>query len=245
MKIAIRRGVFETNSSSTHSVSIIGRDKDTHTIELNDVPEIDSLVVDERYNKVLSHFGEFGWGPEVYNSPAVKLSYLLTMVAMTEAKYIKSSNEYFNTEGFKTINDAVANRCNCDGVFIDDDIKISSYKTNPSITWIDIDGYIDHQSYNIDWSLADFLSSYDVTAEEFIFDKNCILFISNDNAYDDEYDRLFKTHINKEITDEEYYRDILDHQDLFDEYDIERAKEYFGIKDEEDEEDEIEAEEDY
>ena len=93
MKIAIRRGVFETNSSSTHSVSIIGRDNDTHTIELSDVPETDDLVVDERYNKVLSHFGEFGWGPEVYNSPAVKLSYLLTMVAMTEAKYIKSSNE--------------------------------------------------------------------------------------------------------------------------------------------------------
>ena len=243
MKIAIRRGVFETNSSSTHSVSIIGRDKDTHAIEPSDVPETDDLVVDERYNKVLSHFGEFGWGPEVYNSPAVKLSYLLTMVAETDARNIKYPNEYFNTEGFKMINDVIANRCNCDGVFIDDDIRIASYESDPNTTWIDIDGYIDHQSYGINWTLKDFLSTYDVTVEEFIFDKNCILFISNDNGYYNEYDRLFKTHINKEITEEEIYRDILDHQNLFDEYDIESAKEYFGIK--EDEEDEIEAEEDY
>lgn len=231
MKRVIRRGVFETNSSSTHSVSIVGKNDYTHTIDVNDLPTPRDLVVDRRYNKVITHFGEFGWGPLVYNDPAVKLSYLITMVAETEAKHIEAKEQYFETEGFKLINDTIASKLNCDGVLLEDNIDISTYNyaNGDQTSYIKIDGYIDHQSYEPFDSLKEFLDHYDVSAEDFIFDDNCLLFILNDNSYDDEYDSLLKTHVNKYISPDELNRYVVDHPDMYDEFEVKMAKEYLGI----------------
>jgi len=68
----IRRSVFETNSSSMHSVSI---------------SDVDHLVT---YNEpIFGRFGEFGWGYEELTSVEDKLSYVLTSI-----QYYDSSDEY-------------------------------------------------------------------------------------------------------------------------------------------------------
>jgi hypothetical protein len=64
MKTIIRRSVFETNSSSSHSVSI------PHTYEL-----LDTIEPDESGNIVL-YGGEYGWGHEEYNDAASKANYM-------------------------------------------------------------------------------------------------------------------------------------------------------------------------
>lgn len=65
MPTVIRRNVFETNSSSTHSISI---ERGAFTPA--------SLPLDNGICKIYQ--GEFGWEQETYNDPATKASYLLT-----------------------------------------------------------------------------------------------------------------------------------------------------------------------
>lgn len=60
MKKQVRRGVFETNSSSTHSICIA---KDSEL----DLPQ-----------KLHFEFGEFGWECRTFNSMTEKASYLYT-----------------------------------------------------------------------------------------------------------------------------------------------------------------------
>lgn len=64
----IRRGVFETNSSSTHSVTV------DHSKGLS--PNY-LYVSDDGY--VHAEFGEFGWEVWDYTDQETRLSYLLTM----------------------------------------------------------------------------------------------------------------------------------------------------------------------
>ena len=64
--ITIRRSVFETNSSSMHTLVIAGTD------HLDDKLFIDQDGVCKIF------FGEFGWGPDVYYDAASKASYCLT-----------------------------------------------------------------------------------------------------------------------------------------------------------------------
>lgn len=65
MKV-MREGVFETNSSSTHSICI----SDKQAV-------LDTLPIDE--NGVLNVYpDEFGWGVEDYNNAPMKAAYCLT-----------------------------------------------------------------------------------------------------------------------------------------------------------------------
>ena len=60
----VRHGVFETNSSSSHSISIVGG-----TYKPDTIPVIDGIC--------RIYGGEFGWGIEQYNDAATKASYCL------------------------------------------------------------------------------------------------------------------------------------------------------------------------
>lgn len=66
MKRQIRRGVFETNSSSTHSVSIYNNSK----IRFEDIPKNSEVVLDDTYEYGTDIFDEVG-----------KLNYVVTMLA--------------------------------------------------------------------------------------------------------------------------------------------------------------------
>lgn len=67
----IRRGVFETNSSSSHSISIADSDNKA---------KLDTLSVeDEKEGKVCRIYQDkFGWEMETFNSPTMKASYCFT-----------------------------------------------------------------------------------------------------------------------------------------------------------------------
>jgi hypothetical protein len=64
MKKLIRHSVFETNSSSSHSVSI------PTTMEL-----LDSIHPDEE-GRIILYGGEFGWGHEEFTDALTKANYL-------------------------------------------------------------------------------------------------------------------------------------------------------------------------
>lgn len=66
MKIQIRKNVFETNSSSTHVLSI-------SSDSLNEIP-----------TKLVFTVGEFGWECETYMDVESKASYIWTYICYTE-----------------------------------------------------------------------------------------------------------------------------------------------------------------
>lgn len=165
MRRQVRRNVFETNSSSMHSLSIAKKGVTEY------------LHVDEYTNKVITEFGEFGWGYEEYNDPETKLSYLVTMLVETHSDCY-SLEELYNTEDFKKINDIVAARCECDGVEINEKITQMVSFDGKKYDWNSHEGYIDHQSVE---AIDTLLERYNCTIEEFIFDKGITLVIDNDN----------------------------------------------------------------
>lgn len=168
MKRVIRENVFESNSSSCHSLAF---SKDSLLqpcyMEVND------------NNKITVELGEFGWGYDEYTDWRTKLSYLLTMCA--ECTEAITEEGFYESEEFKEINDAIAEYCHCDGVVI----VGADFKTG-KLTWkdkeetyLDFDGYIDHQSQFP--SIKEFLDYYHTDIVNFIFDEGIKLVIDNDN----------------------------------------------------------------
>ena len=181
MRKQIRYGVWETNSSSTHSC-YIRRGNYGQDLTLKNHIEDDGYLHTE--------FGEFGWEVNDYSDSLTKLKYALTMVVETECRYKPMQNEYDTvefeeTEGFKEIDNLIANKLDCAGVIVDSEMKVDKYDSiwNKGVTMIGIehDGYIDHQSCEDFSSLQGFLNHYCLTLEEFIFDTDVVLHIDNDN----------------------------------------------------------------
>lgn len=173
----IRRNVFETNSSSTHSVSVSNKNSSyCEDYCLNPFIDYD--------DKVHVRFGEFGWEIDSYGTPYGKLQYVVTMLAETEGSKVSTLDEFFETDGFKLINDAVADYCHCDGIWIDSDMKMNCYEWNGTThIYLDHDGYIDHQSCETYNSVQDFLDDYGVDITQFLFDSGVVIHTDNDNHY--------------------------------------------------------------
>ena len=172
----IRKNVFETNSSSTHSVSISNKNSTYYGSTVLDT------FIDKCDNKAHVKFGEFGWEIESYNLPYNKLQYIVTMLVETEGSDISCVEDLFETDGFKLINDAVADYCNCDGIWIDDDMKMDSYTWDGKTHYyIEHEGYIDHQSHEDYSSVQDFLDDYCLNITQFIFDGGVTVHTDNDN----------------------------------------------------------------
>lgn len=169
MKRTVRRNTFETNSSSMHSIVI----SDYNALEPS------NLEVDSFSNKVSVHFGEFGWEWETYTAQYSRLQYLLTMVAETEGCSCESEEDFYNTDGFIAINDAISEYCNCDGIELEEgQIEVKDWG-------LSFEGYIDHQSSTDCYrSLSDFLSSSDCSCSiiDFIFGDGVEVRTGNDNG---------------------------------------------------------------
>ena len=154
----IRRNVFETNSSSTHSFSLC-------TGTYND------LSVDyDGY--VHTKLGEFGWEIEDYFDSTSKLAYILLVAAYFSGHsfwYFDNSWEdewesFKETSEFKDIEDVVKSHMSCEGIIIDEKSE----------------GYIDHQSLEYN-SFEDWLSWTEADSiEDFIFG-DVVLHTDNDN----------------------------------------------------------------
>lgn len=163
MKRQTRKLVFETNSSSTHSITVCK------------TGEYDTLNYRDLDNNVVSEFGEFGWGYEEYTDAETKLSYLLTMIIETNS-YCKSVEEFYDLDDFKEVEYAVKNITGANGLIIESNIKPSSYNAE----WNNHDGYVDHQSVE---DIHDLMNYYGCSIEEFIFDTGITLVIDNDNHW--------------------------------------------------------------
>lgn len=119
-KKLIRNGVFETNSSSCHSISI---DKNNKNFTAS------SLYVDEDGCVTLTG-GEFGWEQEEYFDALTKANYC----AQDIYRYDWSSDSYSLDEYKKNmLIDVIKEQTGCTDVLFD----IQSLK----------DGYIDHESH--------------------------------------------------------------------------------------------------
>lgn len=110
MKKQIRRGVFETNSSSTHSVSIYNRGK----LQYSDIPRDSEVVLNDTYSYGTDIFDELG-----------KLNYIVTMLASIckrrmdydELEIEKSFEAMVGLDWFKWLAEVVKEESNTEVVF--------------------------------------------------------------------------------------------------------------------------------
>lgn len=201
--LQIRKGVFETNSSSTHSISI---EKQSDVKDYNDL----HLYMNNN-NEVETMFGSFGWSGPVLTTVAQKLSYLLALVTATELskyfyaketrvvkevsesgwEYVKREDDflengeeaelekiYTNLPGYIKIKEALEAK-GYKLVFKPyNSIHIYTYSMD---SWYPL-GTIDHQSCKDYNDLEDFLNCNSISSvEEFLFDPKVSIIIDNDN----------------------------------------------------------------
>lgn len=179
----IRKNVFETNSSSVHSLSISGKDNYDYT-------QLDNYIEEDYghngYGKYLKiNFETFGWYWDSEldeNSAIAKLEYILTAITCFQGYNInwssredkeKAIKEVMESDDFQKFEDDV--KC----ALSKHDIHIAGIKISP-----DNDGYVDHQSldYYISPNGMYYIFARDgITLEDYIFNKCYSLFIDNDN----------------------------------------------------------------
>jgi len=164
MKIKIRNGVFETNSSSMHSIAIRGSNRYTQLYTNND-------------NVVSVECGEYGWGYDRLCTAYEKLCYVVTAIQYYD-KDVHSIDDNFNvnihngiksSKFFSWLREMVKD-------YIGYDLVLNKGKGYYP------DGYIDHQSTDI---LDDFWSNdkaeFKANMKELIFNDKYSIIIDNDN----------------------------------------------------------------
>ena len=168
MSIAKKRiGIFETNSSSCHSLAIrdnIDTLEDARTDNyVNSIAELVSELTPEHnlkfeYEEEL----EFGWGPEVKSSVKDKIAYAIASEYDIEEieEIIRRHIPEFNRIKLLTIKETWRR----DEKSLDPDALYT--------------GYIDHDSLG---TLQSYLARYNISLEEYIFNSNFSMIIDNDN----------------------------------------------------------------
>jgi len=154
----IRKGVFETNSSSSHSITIADTGKLTNMLHQKD-------------GIITMQCGEFGWEVEDHIDAYTKLSYLLTYVfegcEVINGEFSISTLPEHKKEALARIREAVENFTGAILV-----VKpLDSYYPR---------GYIDHQSIEVAEEVA---TSTVGKIKRFIFNPLSVLHIGNDNEW--------------------------------------------------------------
>jgi hypothetical protein len=164
--INIRQNIWESNSSSSHSININ-----------SDTSLLTSITPDSEGNIILNG-GEFGWGWKKYNDALTKSNYAAVAVHLNYS--------FFNNPSLKTmLVDVIKNQTGAKNVIF-----------NINTDYNDKSGlfsYIDHQSLDsyVNSKIAKIFKSKE-NLRNFIFNPKSILYIGNDNSdcppnfYDDE-----------------------------------------------------------
>ena len=160
-----RTRIFETNSSSMHSIAVSSRDRGY---------DYDLPITDD--GTLYVEFGEFGWGPDILQDSLEKLSY-----------YITDQFGGYNRHDDKSFEDGV--RDILEDQRMKDLIEILKAKVpgfkklelGPPSEYSNGFGYVDHQSSGL-------TTGEDV--EDLIFNNAKIIIIDNDNGcnYEDYYE---------------------------------------------------------
>ena len=168
MKVCIRRGVFETNSSSMHSISLGN---------LNEEYTSDSLVVDEN-NNVVAEGGEFGWEIETFRYAGIKLSYLVTYLFGSyepiDEKFVEEHTNFIDPDVLTDKKREMFDKLE----------RVIKEETGGNLCVKCMTnnyyqcGYIDHQSIDVP---EEILKGSEDTIKNFIFNKKSILVTDNDN----------------------------------------------------------------
>ena len=152
MKQLIRKGVFETNSSSAHSITIS-----------NNVSIFDTIYPDYAGNITLVG-GEWGWEIKYYNDAETKADYCVQDIVTTV--YDNKTQKYvsaLNVDKMIMLMKVISNHTGCNEIFFDKQ-RI-------------FDGYIDHQSRG---TTDEAFKSID-NLRNFIFNPESILKTDHDN----------------------------------------------------------------
>lgn len=92
--LQIRKKVFETNSSSTHSFTYDTEIENfTNEEILKSFNERGSLITIDN-NKILITLEEYGWERRIYRQPDKKISYILTMLKSNILENIETNDKY-------------------------------------------------------------------------------------------------------------------------------------------------------
>ena len=164
MKRVMRDNVWETNSSSMHTVTVRGKRNINNYYRINDIIEV--------------YLDEYGWYGDPCDDFMSKLAYAMSMVLHTEYPGFNHYDENFivNQEileglpGYQLLINAIREHGYCEKIVINR--HRGAYYPY---------GYIDHQSFEGYSSLQDFLDDWNVDAETLLFDDNVTIWIDNDN----------------------------------------------------------------
>lgn len=172
MKTVTRYGLFETNSSSVHSITIRKHEK-----------TIDWSKYVDKDGKLTFYLRYYGREDEEYDSPVDKMAYLLTLTL--------NHYGYDGSYNLKCISDMITDIINhrgyeCpDGIFSYDFIEMAEFLRNSndgSIKSVELDiakdiSYfgIDHQSETDIWGFL-----HNMTIEDFVGNNDVVLKISGD-----------------------------------------------------------------
>jgi len=158
MKTQIRRGAFETNSSSTHAINIFRGSNYS-------IPESVTIVP-----------GEFGWENEDYDHYEDKLSYLYTWILAKCHSYTfnNATGQYEDHYDYKKLKDY---QYRIKSKLEQADVKEVIFEKNNS-EWYE-DGYIDHSEDLFDDDLEAILENYFL---DFVFNPTSYIETGNDNS---------------------------------------------------------------
>lgn len=169
MKRVIRRSVFETNSSSMHSIVVMKNDVNTEN-------QNDDVWIKDGKLQVFNSDLRFGRTPfEILSTTERKLHYAIASSALTSLHVVKDGNcdEYFSNKLREF--DSIASKVfeNCVGI---------NYPTIPNgrngKKWEQYNlGYVDHDS---DTLLSRFLEEENISLYEFISNPKYIVIIDGD-----------------------------------------------------------------
>ena len=176
MKRQIRRGCFETNSSSTHAICIA-------TEDVYDIPY-----------RISFGFGEFGWDFDKLSSRRERANYLYTcLVDLIDDK---------NFDEFKTRLNFIISTLTKNGVKdidFDDYPQICLYSYNGELHYYinPNDGYVDHSECALDF--IDKVCSDEKMLLDYLFSDKSFILTGNDNSGTD-----VEIHVN--YPHEEFYK---------------------------------------
>ena len=181
MKTQIRRGVFETNSSSVHSISIVkdsfnGSFPAKFTIDCN---------------------GEFGWEVDTFDDSSSKAAYLYQAIRYYPTFILhgkEKRNVNTDKEILQNLMDKFIGNLESYGIEVDckyrftkiESNEFESGKTYDYVVFVDENGkesedygYLDHGGQAKE--LVDYVLSSPENTIKFIFDERCFIETGNDN----------------------------------------------------------------
>lgn len=166
----VRNGVFETNSSSAHSLAYkntVLRDYDYKPskdlcLSIKELRLTKKPKEYEMYSYMPLYFDEYGWRYDVLRSPAEKLSYLMSSVyqyktwgVIKEDPFFKQVIQWLSELGIK--------------VNLPEEYGESS----------EVDAHVDHQSWNV-VTKDMFQTKEDLLT--YLFNNDIVIYIENDNS---------------------------------------------------------------